>query len=66
MKRVKEIVSVVYDKVYFAEARRVSRIITPNDPRWTRAARNRSGSFFNEHVVIVPSASTIVISSTYH
>jgi hypothetical protein len=62
----KEIVSVVYDKLYFGEARRVSRMITPKDPRWTSAARNRSGSLFNEHVVIVPSASTSVISSTYH
>ena len=41
-------------------------MMTPRDPKETSAARNRSGSLSNEHVVIVPFAKTSVISSTYY
>ena len=63
-KRESEIVSVVCDKLKCGEARIVRRIITPSEPKETSAARNSSGSFVSEQVVIVPLARTSVISST--
>lgn len=52
--------------VYLGVARIVKRMIIPRDPRDTSAARNRSGSLSNEHVVNVPFARTSVISSTFY